>query len=134
MNKKLNSNSSAGTTADSDKTPKIPTSSHDCSNTFVVRSPNVEAAEKEHETNFFIENIDTKQTISLNGQIVVYLGNRHIHMKGSELVDIMLEKSNQAAPKIGVKQKFGVFTPKNDGTTEISVVYGMMTENGIRLD
>ncbi len=41
MNKKLNSNSSAGTTADSDKTPKIPTSSHACSNTFVVRSPNV---------------------------------------------------------------------------------------------
>ena len=37
MNKKLNSNSSAGTTADSDKTPKIPTSSHACSNTFVVR-------------------------------------------------------------------------------------------------
>jgi len=38
MNKKPNSNSSAGTTADSDKTPKIPTSSHACSNTFVIGS------------------------------------------------------------------------------------------------
>lgn len=38
MNKKLNSKSSAGTTADSDKTPKIPTSSHACSNTFVIGS------------------------------------------------------------------------------------------------
>ena len=38
MNKKLNSNSSAGTAVDSDKMPKIPTSSHACSNTFVARS------------------------------------------------------------------------------------------------
>ena len=38
MNKKLKSNSSAETAADSDKTPKVPTSSHACSNTFVIGS------------------------------------------------------------------------------------------------
>ena len=39
MNKKKNRNSSAGTDADSDKKQKVTTSSHACSNTFVVRSP-----------------------------------------------------------------------------------------------
>jgi len=46
MNKKPNSNSSAGTTADSDKTPKVPTSSHACSNTFVIGSQTPVSTEK----------------------------------------------------------------------------------------
>ena len=45
MNKKPNSNSSAGATADSDKTPKFPTSSHACSNTIVEPTPTVKATD-----------------------------------------------------------------------------------------
>ncbi len=100
----------------------------------VVRSPNIMSTEKDAETGYTIINQSTNQTINLDGQLIAYLGNRHIHMSGKELIDLLFEKSNKAYPKVGVRQQFGTLKLDENGQGEMKLTWGVMTEDGIILD
>ena len=60
----------------------------------------------------------------------MYLGHRHLHLRGTELVDILLKKSNELAPKVGVRKQFGFFRVNENGQEEISIAYGAMSDDG----
>ena len=88
----------------------------------VVRSPNIVSTEKDAETGYTITNQSTNQTLDLDGQIVVYLGHRHLHMRATELVEIILKRADELAPKVGVRQQFARLNNKDEFIIEDQVL------------
>ena len=92
----------------------------------VVRSPNIVSTKKDAETGYTITNQSTNQTLDLDGQIVVYLGHRHLHMRATELVEIILKRADELAPKVGVRQQFARLNNKD----EFIISYGVKLSDG----